>query len=266
MKRFFAALLFLGFIACNNDNNNGSTSIQDNDNPPPPVIDYQVIKVYPHDTSNYTQGLEWYNNMMYEGTGREGFSKLMKEDLQTGKAAQQIKINNGDFGEGVTVFNNKIYQLTWQSNKVYVYDLNSFKKLQEFDWPYEGWGITNDGKNLIVSTGSSNLYYVNPYDFKVEKTVGVTDNYGPVSNLNELEFVKGSVYANIYETDYIIKINAETGKVEGKLDLSNIRQKNGITKDDHQDFLNGIAYDSSKNSFYITGKLWPALFEIKLNQ
>lgn len=268
MKIFFAVLLFFALTACNNNDNNNSNNSEttDNTNPAPPLLNYNVVKIYPHDTSSYTQGLIWYNNTLYEGTGRETFSKLMKLNIQDGKPIKEIKISDpAVFGEGITIFNNKIYQLTYQSNKVYVYDVNTFKKINEFNWPYEGWGITHNGKSLIVSTGSNNLYFVNPDSFKIEKMIGVMDNYGPAANINELEFVKGSIYANQYETDYILKINPETGRVEGKLDLSGIREKNNVIINENENFLNGIAYDSAKNSLYVTGKLWPALFEIKLN-
>ena len=237
----------------------------------PTALDYTVVKAYPHDTSSYTQGLVWHNNSLYEGTGRIGFSKLAKVDLETGKASQQIPIPRSEFGEGIAILNGRIYQLTWQDHKVHVYDAVSFQKVQELSWPYEGWGLTTDGKNLIVSTGGSNLYYVNPADFKILKTVGVTDNYGPVDNLNELEFINGVIYSNKYLTNYILKIHPETGVVLGRLDLKDIFQKSGKTyeaakiPDPNEDVLNGIAYDSAKSSLYVTGKQWPVLFEIKLN-
>ena len=186
---------------------------------------------------------------------------------------QHIKISSDSsvFGEGITVFNNKIYELTWKTHKVNVYDLSTFKKINEINWPFEGWGLTNNGKVLIVSTGSSNLYFVDPNTFTILKQVNVTDNNGPVSNINELEYVKGFVYANVYETDNIIKIDPETGNVVGRLDCSNILSKSGMTLNPSEYsettgyVLNGIAYDSLKNNFYITGKQWPVLFEIKLN-
>ncbi|SDX33029.1 Glutamine cyclotransferase [Hydrobacter penzbergensis] len=235
----------------------------------PAVINYSLVKVYPHDTSSYTQGLIWQNNTMYEGTGWRGVSKLRTVDINTGKPIKQISLPDTVFGEGIAILNNKIYQLTYQEHKVYVYDLSSFKKLQEFEWPYEGWGLTTNGKQLIISTGDSNLYFVNPENFHIERTVGVSDNNGYVPNLNELEYVNGSIYANVYETDYIIKINPETGHVDGKVDMSSLLQKAGATYDPRQVdagyVLNGIAYDAAKNSFYITGKRWPILCEVKFN-
>ena len=237
--------------------------------PPPAVLNYSVIKVFPHDTASYTQGLIWENNHLIEGTGERGVSKLRNIDLQTGKAQKEINLDAQYFGEGVTLFNGKIYQLTWQEHKVFVYDPLTFKKLQEFEWPYEGWGLTNNGKQLIVSTGSSNIYFVNPETFKIERTLGVTDNNGYVDSINELEFVDGRIYANVYETNYIIRISPETGVVEAKADLSDFLNKTGAAYDPRSlnpgYVLNGIAYDASKKSFYITGKRWPVLAEVKFN-
>ena len=150
-------LIFIS--ACNN---NSTNNITDNNANTPPAINFSIVKVYPHDTSSYTQGLQWYNNDLYEGTGNYSHSKLLKTDLSSGKILQQVKTSTDStvFGEGITVFNNKIYELTWQTHKVYVYDLKTFKKINELNWPFEGWGLTTNGKELIVSTGSSNLYFV----------------------------------------------------------------------------------------------------------
>ena len=272
MKQYLSILLLLLCIySCNNQPNN--TAIADNSNPPPPAINYSIVKVYPHDTSSYTQGLELYNNNLYEGTGNYAHSKLLRTDLATGKVLQQTKTSNDStvFGEGITIFNNKIYELTWETHKVNVYDLNTFKKINEFAWPFEGWGLTNNGKEIIVSTGSSNIYFVDPNNFKILRQISVSDNNGPVSMLNELEYVKGYIYSNIYESDDIVKIDPETGNVAGRLDCTNILSKSGMNFNPSEYtintgyVLNGIAYDSTKNSFYITGKQWPALFEIKLN-
>jgi glutaminyl-peptide cyclotransferase len=274
MKKYFFFLISAFTItSCGNDKGSG-----DNDNitnstvEPPPVINYSIIKVYPHDTSSYTQGLFLNNQKLYEGTGQPAKSKLAVIDINTGKPQQEIKINPNEFGEGIALLNGKIYQLTWQNNIVHVYDAVTLKKINDLPWPYEGWGLTTDGKSLIVSTGSSNLYYANPEDFKIIKQVGVTDNYGPVANLNELEFINGAVFANEYETNYILKIDTATGKVIGKLDCSGLLQKSGMNYNPGMyelqtgNVLNGIAYNAASNSLYITGKYWPALFEIKLSQ
>jgi glutamine cyclotransferase len=234
--------------------------------PPPANINYNIMAVYPHDTTAYTEGLQWINNSLYEGTGLEGKSRLMKVDIATGKASQSMSIDPALFGEGITVLNNKIYQLTWQNHKAFVYDASTFKKLREFEWNHEGWGMTTDGKNLIISTGDSNLYFVDPETFKEKNIIGVTDNNGPVGNINELEYVDGMIYANIYQTDYIVKIDPASGRIVGKLNLSGLLNKaNKPYNPASVDVLNGIAYNAEKKSFYITGKNWPALFEMKLN-
>jgi len=252
-------------MSCNDNPGQKTTTTEDiNSVAPPPTLQYNVVKVYPHDTTSFTEGLVWLNNALYEGTGNKGESKLMKTDINTGKASQEVSLDKQYFGEGIAILNNKIYQLTWQEHKVFVYDLNTFKKLQEFEWPYDGWGMTHNGKDLIVGTGSNSLYYVDPNNFKILKTIGVSDNNGPVSNINELEYVNGFIYANIYQTRYIVKINPETGAVVGKYDMENILDSSGV-KYGEIDVLNGIAYDSAKNSFYLTGKYWPAVFEVKMN-
>ena len=261
--------VMLIFAACKTKQSSNS-HVEDNSNPAPPVIGYSIIKVYPHDTSSYTEGLEWKNNSLYESGGNYGSSKLFQNNLD-GKVLNSVKLTKEYFGEGITILNNKIYQLTWNEHKVFVYDAATFKKVNELSWPYEGWGMTNDGKNIIISTGTSNLYFVNPENFKILNQVSVTDNYGPVSHVNELEYVDGFIYANVYETDDILKINPETGQVLGKLDCSGILQKSGMIYNSQNypgstgNVLNGIAYDSAKKTFFITGKMWPALFEIKLN-
>ena len=271
MKRFRSCLLLLLVLtACNNEPANNPGTNTDNANPPPPAINYSIVKVYPHDTSSYTEGLEWKNNSLYESAGNYGFSKLFRYTLD-GKTLKSIPLSKEYFGEGITMFNNKIYQLTWREHKVFVYDAVTYKKINEFSWPYDGWGMTNNGKNLIIGTGGSVLYFVDPETFKILNQISVTNNYGPVSMVNELEYVNNFIYANIYETDYIIKIDPQTGSVVGVVDLNGILQKSGINYNPQNypgtngNVLNGIAFDSAKNTFYVTGKMWPALFEIKLS-
>jgi glutamine cyclotransferase len=252
-------------VACKNNtsNNDDDTEIV-NTITPPANINYNIVAIYPHDTASFTQGLQWINDTLYEGTGLEGESRLMMVDLNTGKATKSIALDPSFFGEGITLLNGRIYELTWQNNKVFVYDAKTLKKIKEFSWDHEGWGIANNGKDLIVSTGSSNLYFVDPETFKEKNIIGVMDNNGPVGNLNELEYVDGAVYANIYLFDYIVKIDPSNGHVTGKINLSGILQKSGKPYNP-DNVLNGIAYNTNKKSFYITGKNWPALFEVKLN-
>lgn len=266
MKQYFSLLLLaLGLAACNNDNNNS-----DNNNssaaaiPPPATLNYTILNVFPHDTSSFTEGLLVHEGSFLESTGNKSRSKLLQVDIKTGKIKKSIKIGDDYFGEGISVLNGKIYQLTYQENKVFVYDLN-FKKLpQEFEWPYEGWGMTTDGKSLIIGTGGSNLYFVNPETFKIERTLGVSNNNGYVSMINELEWVDGAIYANIWQTNEIIKINPQTGLVEAKADFTDILKKSNVP-DSSAEAFNGIAYNASTKTFFVTGKWWPALFEIKFN-
>jgi glutamine cyclotransferase len=267
MKRITAFAVLAALFSCNGDKPSETDSVPTI--PAPASINYTVVKMYPHDTTSYTQGLEWQDNTLYEGSGdpdKKGVSKLAKVDLATGKDLKRIGLTSEFFGEGITLMNGKIYQLTWQQHKVFVYDATSFKKIKEFAWPFEGWGLTHNDSSLIISTGGSNIYFVDPETFAVKRTLGVSDNNGYVDSINELEYVDGYVYANVYGRDYIIKINPSTGSVDGRIDLSNIMAKNGVAYDPPDGYvLNGIAYNKDTKSFYVTGKRWPNLFEIKLN-
>lgn len=235
---------------------------------PTPVIGYTIIAEYPHDTSAYTQGLEFYNGKLYEGTGDFETSSLRVTNAKTGKVEKKLMMGTDSiFGEGITIFNGKIYQLTWESNIVYVYDANNIDKpIKTFKWPYDGWGLTNNGTDLIISDGTSNLYFVNPEDFRLKRTISVTEKNSPVLRLNELEMIDGFVYANIYESEIIVKIDPESGFVVGKMNLGGFKQKYFADKiTPRTDVLNGIAYDSTKKTLFITGKRWPKMFELKLN-
>jgi len=269
MKYFFAAFLFLSMTACNNRED---TEIdrelipQKSGIAAPTAIAYSLVAQHPHDTGSYTQGLELYKGKMYESTGDYENSSLRITEFKTGKVEKKHVMGSDKiFGEGITILDDKIYQLTWQSNMVYVYDVNNIiKPIQTFTWPYEGWGITNNGTDLIISDGSANLYFVNPQDFKVKSTVAVQTNLGPVDNLNELEFIEGSVFANIYTTNKIVRIDPESGHVTGIMEFKNLLQPTD-TIAGRTDYFNGIAYDSSSKTMYVTGKRWPKLFEVKLN-
>lgn len=225
------------------------------------------MSAYPHDTGAYTQGLEWYNGKLYESTGDYEKSSLRITDVKTGKVEFSHVMGSKEiFGEGMTIFNGKLYQLTWQSHVVYVYDLKDLSKpIRTLNWPYEGWGITHYNGELIVSDGSSNIYFVDPETFRVKTTRQVTDAMGPVNYLNELEMVGGSLYANVYLQDYIVRIDPSNGHVTGKIQLPGLIQQyapNYVPQDG--EVLNGMAYDSSSHKFYITGKRWPKLFETVL--
>jgi len=270
MKKLLPVFILFIISACH-DTGKGEHS---EDTPPvvsgipaPQNIVANIISVYPHDTSAYTQGLQVHDGKLYEGTGDYEKSSLRITDIKTGNVIKKHMMGSEDvFGEGINIFNNKIYQLTWQNNIVNVYDLNNIDKpIKTFDWPYEGWGITNNGKDLIISDGSANLYFVNAEDFKVKNTIQVVDEHGPQTQLNELEYIDGYVYANVYTSDYIVKIDPANGHIVGKISLPGLIQqyapgyplKSG-------EVLNGIAYDSTNKKIYITGKDWPKLFEITL--
>ncbi|MFT4202287.1 MAG: glutaminyl-peptide cyclotransferase [Chitinophagaceae bacterium] len=267
-----ASALFLG--ACNGNNaNTDDNTVATTDNADAPAIPYTVINIYPHDTAAYTEGLFFYDGELYESTGGFGNAEdahksfIVKRAIQDAKPLQKMDLTPGIFGEGINIINGKLYQLTWQEHKVFVYDAKTWSKVGGFSWPQEGWGMTNDGKSLIISTGSSNLYYVNPNDFSVEKIVGVNNNYGPLNKINELEYVDGMIYANRFETNTIYKIDPTTGKVVGTLDLTDINPKNGINYNagsDGNNVLNGIAYNPATKTFFVTGKNWPKIFEIRL--
>ena len=232
----------------------------------PQTITYNILSQFPHDTSAYTQGLEIHNGKLYEATGDYEKSSLRITDWKTGKVEKIHTMGTSEiFGEGITIFREKIYQLTWESHVAYEYELNNIDKpIKTFPWPYEGWGITHDTTNLIISDGTANIYYVDPETFKVKNTISVRDDQGPVTMLNELEYVNGFIYANVYQTNYIIKIDAESGIVVGRLLLNGLLQQSDIVEN-RTDVLNGIAYDSTTKNFLITGKRWPKLFEIKFN-
>lgn len=231
---------------------------------PAQKFSYQVVKNYPHTKEHYTQGLEFYNNTLYEGTGEYGTSGVFKKRYQTGETEQTIKLAEKYFGEGITILNEKIYQLTYKHKKGFVYQLNDFALIDTFTFrSTEGWGLTNDGTNLIMSDGTHQLTWINPMDFSVVKTIQVASNRGLVTNLNELEYVNGTIYANVYTTDIIVEIDPETGKVISEINLSGILNmyKN---PGDKIDFLNGIAFNKNTGNLFVTGKYWPKMFEIKL--
>lgn len=221
---------------------------------------YQIVNIYPHDESAFTQGLVIEDGNLYEGTGLKGHSTLRLVDLETGKVEQQISLSDVLFGEGITVFKDKIIQLTWQSHTGFVYNKTTFELLQSFNYTTPGWGITHNGSALIMSDGSSTLYFLDPQTFQPVTQIEVYNSEGVVKNLNELEYINGSVYANIWKEDIIIRINPQNGNVTGQIDLTGLKD----LVNQNSDVLNGIAYDQNENRLFVTGKLWSKLFEIKL--
>lgn len=229
-------------------------------NKAPELIDAEAVTAYPHLTSSYTQGLEFFKGELYEGTGQYGSSKLAKIDLKTGKEIKKIDLSNQFFGEGITILDNKIYQLTWKAQKGFIYDLTTLEKIGQFLYNSEGWGLTNNGTSLIMSDGSERLYFRNPITFEIEKQIEVYTNNGALSNLNELEFINGKIYANIYTTNKIAVINPDNGIVEKIIDASLL----ALDYRENGEVLNGIAYNTETEKLYVTGKNWPSLIEIKL--
>lgn len=264
MFKKFLPFLFAGFLMGCNDETAPETPSQNNKPSAVGTIGFNVVNVYPHDTSHFTEGLLLHDNFLFESTGLEGRSHVMKIELSTGKTVRKVSLPGNLFGEGISIIGDRIYQLTWQDHVVKVYDVNTFKEVAEYNWPYQGWGMTTNGTDLFISTGSNNIYQVDPSGFKIKKIISVNDQYGPLSNINELELVNNYIYANIWQTPYIVKIDMESGTVVGRLDLSDIWRKANIAEPLEKDVANGIAYDAVKGTFYITGKHWPTLFEIKL--
>lgn len=274
-KLLFIAILFL-LISCNNNSTpdyDPSLPVPKTNNieAPAPIM-FSVDAVYPHDPQAFTQGLEFHDGKLYEGTGEYNQSQLRIVEIKTGKVDKEYKIPDSSiFGEGVTIFKNKIYQLTWQNNKIFVYNLNDITHpISTFNWSRQGWGATNDGNQIIISDGSSKLFFVQPdenrKEMKINKILTVVDNRGEVDSLNELELIGGYVYANRWLTDDIVKIDTSNGHVVGIMNLSGLlpQYDPGVKVDDGA-VLNGIAYDSTTRNLYITGKDWPKLFEMKLN-
>jgi len=223
---------------------------------------YEVVNAYPHDTGAFTQGLVSVDGKLYEGTGQEGRSSLREVEIQSGRVVKKVDVPEPFFAEGITFLNGKIYQLTWQHQIGFIYNTQTFQKIGQFTYTGEGWGITNDGHSLITSDGSNRLRFLDPDSFRVTKTIAVTDGRTPVNQLNELEYVNGEIYANIWHDQRIVTIDPQNGRVTGWIDLTGLLQPGAVT--DGEAVLNGIAYDQTSNRLFVTGKLWPQLFEIKL--
>ena len=227
-----------------------------------PVYTYKIINTYVHDHQSFTQGLVFEDGFLYEGTGLHAQSSLRRVDLETGEILHLHRLPDHFFGEGITAYQDKIVQLTWKSNTGFVYRKDNFEMLREFNYSTEGWGITHDSKHLIMSDGTPTLYFLDPETFEVVRQIKVYDNNGPVKRLNELEYVEGEIYANIWQSNRIAKIDPQIGQVVGWVDLTGL-----LMPKDYRlpvDVLNGIAYDKTKKRLFVTGKLWPKLFEIQL--
>ena len=266
MKKILTVLFIaVAITACNDEKETEDPTIAPANTNSVKNIPYNIIAQYPHDTASYTEGLEIYNGKLYESGGDFKNSFLQVGDLKTGKIDKTHKMGTDSiFGEGITILNGKIYQLTWRTHDVFVYDVKDVTKvIQKFSWPYEGWGLTNNGTDLILTTGGTDLYFVDPTNFKVKNTVHIHDDNGPVDSVNELEYVDGFVWGNVYTTKDILKINPQTGAIVGKMNFNSLPGTDSIPN--RTEYFNGIAYDSTSKSFFVTGKRWPKIYEVKLN-
>jgi glutamine cyclotransferase len=251
------AFLFL-VVSCSGDAhlNEGPSDV--------PVASFEVAGSWPHDSGAFTQGLEYYEGSLYESTGGHGTSSLRQVELQTGRVLRRVDVPREYFAEGLTIFRGKIYQLTWQSHKGFIYDLASFQMLGEFTYEGEGWGLTHDDRSLIMSDGTNRIRFLDPVNFRVERSIQVFNAGKPLMKLNELEYIRGEIYANVWQSDWIVRLDPQTGKIVGRIDLKGLlpaAERTGTT-----DVLNGIAYDEAHDRLFVTGKLWPKLFQIGLKK
>jgi glutaminyl-peptide cyclotransferase len=273
MKKYlFLAICTLALISCNDETEDPEV--------PTPVkeskvkaLSFNIKAEYPHDTACYTEGLEFFNSKLYESGGDYAASVLQFGDVKTGKIEKKNKMGSSTiFGEGITILNGKLYQLTYQSHDVFVYDVKDITKvIQKFTWPYEGWGMTNNGTDLMITTGGTELYYVDPTTFKVKNTIRIHNEAGAVDNVNEIELVDGFIYGNvfvnsvIYPSTTILKINPTTGEIVGTIDCSKIQAPQDKLNAKQDDVLNGIAYNKESKTFFVTGKRWNKIYEFSLN-
>ena len=226
-------------------------------------LTYEVVNSYPHDPDAYLQGLVWYDNGFYESTGLYGHSTLRRVEFPTGRVVKSIDLASDLFGEGLALVGDHLVQLTWQAHRGFVYNRESFKLLREFAYDTEGWGLAYDGENLILSDGSSALFYLDPQTYQPVRKLHVTMNGRPITELNELEFIEGEIWANVWQGDLILIIDPATGQVKSFLNLKGILGPSD--RKGTEDVLNGIAYDAEHKRIFVTGKLWPRLFEIRIN-
>ncbi len=278
MKKYLFFLLPLVFLfplaSCKKETEQPKPNPPQIATTPAQIFTYEIINTWPHDTGAFTQGLQFVDGELYESTGLKGKSSLRRVELNTGKVLQKIDVPPEYFAEGMTVFQGKIYQLTYQEHTGFIYDQKTFTKIGSWQYEGEGWGLTNDGTNLIMSNGSNKIMYIDPQKLTVVKTIEVKDEGFLVEDINELEYIKGQIYANIWQKDIIVIIDPATGNVTGRIELGGLLSPmerteridvlNGIAADNR--VLNGIATDDKEIRLFVTGKLWPKLFEIKIRR
>ena len=223
---------------------------------------YEVVRQFPHDPAAFTQGLAFHQGYLIEGTGRRGQSSLRKVEIETGRVVKQTDISPTMFGEGIAIHDGRVYQLTWTSGIGFIYDLDTFEAVQQFRQVTQGWGLTSDGESLIQSDGTRNLYFLDPATMQASRSVEVHDANGFIDQINELEYIDGEIYANIWQRDRIVRISPETGTVLSWVDLTGLLPQDA--RHGREDVLNGIAYDEETGRLFVTGKFWPKLFEIEI--
>jgi glutamine cyclotransferase len=265
-KPHFTVVILLGIIisSCQSNSKSSQPEIAETI----PIINYSVVNYFPHDTTLFTEGFLFHDGLLYESTGSpsdlfRAKSMIGITDLATGKFDKKIELDKSKyFGEGIAFVNGKLFQLTYKNQIGFIYDAKSFKKTGEFKYNnLEGWSLTTNGKDLIMSDGTSNLTIIDPVLCKPIRTLSVTQNGLPVDLLNELEYIKGFIYANVWKSNFVLKINPDNGKVVGKLDLSSLTFE-AENKNPNADVLNGIAYDSTADKIYVTGKMWPNIYRL----
>ncbi|MDB9721120.1 glutaminyl-peptide cyclotransferase, partial [Winogradskyella sp.] len=232
----------------------------------PSIYTYEIVNTYPHDISSYTQGLEFYKGQLYESTGQKTKSKLRRVNFETGEVLKNLNLEDRYFGEGLTILNDKIYHLTWQANTGFVYDVESFKKLSSFKYgaSKEGWGFCNDGEKLYKSDGTEKIWTINPENLTEENHIEVYTEKGKIPSLNELEWINGKIFANIYQRNGVVIINPKNGGVEGVIDFEPLKKL--VTQHSELDVLNGIAYHPERKTIFVTGKNWDKLFEVTIKK
>jgi glutaminyl-peptide cyclotransferase len=262
MKKILLFIFVVNLLSC------GSNDPKPDETPAnaPKAISYSIVSTLPHDTSSFTEGLLFYKDKMYESTGEIHKSKLAEVDLKTGKIVRSVTLDTAYFGEGIVIINDTVYQWTYQNKVGLMYSLKDFKKIGNFKYESaEGWGMTTDGKNILASDGTSNLYFYEPGTFRLLKTQTITESGSPIAGINELEYIDGFIYANQWLQGYILKIDPNNGVVVGKINFSELENRVKSTYSFAKEF-NGIAYNPTTRKIYVTGKNWPELYEVQFGQ
>lgn len=257
-------VILLLAVSCLGTSSCGGSASNTSANAVTPTYGYEVVNTFNHAPDSFTQGLEYREGKLYESAGGDGTSSLRLVELETGRVLDKVDVPMPYFAEGITLLNGKLYQLTWQNGVGFIYDASTLTKTGQFKYDGEGWGLTNDGKSLILSDGTNRIRFLDPTSFQVTKTIQVVDGNKPVSSLNELEYFDGQIYSNVWHKDLIAIINPQSGKVNAWINLQGLLKPGDVR--DEEAVLNGIAYDSATKRLFVTGKLWPKLFEIRIKQ